>query len=311
MMRNKLIAIVGPTASGKTSLGISLAVRLNGEIVSADSVQVYRGMDIGSAKPSAEEQSIVPHHMIDVVTPDAPYNVSLFSYQARQTIKDIHARNKLPIVVGGTGLYVSAILRDMNFTDSKPDYAYRAQLEQIARQNGNAALHAMLREKDEASALAIHPNNKKRVIRALEIYHQSGQRMSEQNGRIHDRPIQYDATVIGLDVQREILYQRIDQRADEMLQAGLLHEVKVLTKEYGLDCIAFSALGYQQLIQYLKAEIAYDDAVAMIKRETRRFSKRQMTWFKRDPLVRWVQAGERGGACIEDQIMDILRIKEC
>lgn len=288
-MKEPLLIITGPTAVGKTALSVQLAGALNGEIISADSMQVYRRMDIGSAKITRQEMEGIPHHLIDILEPDQEFNVVMFQKLAKQAMEEIRSRNRLPILVGGTGFYIQALLYDIDFTETKEDGAYRKQLELLALKEGPGALHALLEKADPASASVIHEHNMRRVIRALEFNRQTGQKISEHNEKERQKESPYDFLYYVLTTDRPALYQRIDRRVDQMLAAGLLEEVKELL-EAGLDrtMVSMQGLGYKELLDYLEGRYSLSDAVQILKRDTRHFAKRQLTWFKRERDVRWL-----------------------
>ena len=313
--RPPLLILTGPTAVGKTALSIALAKAVDGEIISADSMQVYRHMDIGSAKITKAEMRGVPHHLIDVLEPWEDFNVVIFQRLCKQAIKDIYDRGKLPILVGGTGFYIQAVLRDIAFTESGEDSAYRAELEQFAEQNGDAALHEQLRLVDAPSADAIPAGNRKRVIRALEYFHLTGEQISQHNERERRRPNAYNACYFVLTDDRERLYQRIEQRVDTMLEQGLVEEVKAL-KQMGCrrGQTAMQGLGYKEILDYLDGACTLEEAVTLIKRDTRHFAKRQLTWFGREQDVIWLdrtQFSAEDGETQEEKILQkMLRIVE-
>lgn len=284
--KRKLVVLTGPTAVGKTELSISLAQTISGEIISADSVQVYRDMNIGSAKITAKEMNGVRHHLIDILCPEEPFNVAEFKRHAASAIEDITSRGNIPIIVGGTGFYIQAVLKDVDFTENQDD-GYRSTLEQLAREKGAGYLHDMLKQEDMASAEAIHENNVKRVIRALEYKHQTGRPISEHNQTEAEKGSPYNFAYFVLNCNRELLYQRIDKRVDMMLDEGLLDEVKMLCQKYDIrsELVSMQALGYKEMYSYLMGEISLDEAVYRIKRDTRHFAKRQLTWFKREQDV--------------------------
>lgn len=280
----KIVCIVGPTASGKTRLGIELCKRLCGEVVSADSMQIYRGMDIGTAKPSLEERQGVVHHLFDVVSPMESYSVSRFVEDASAAIADIAARGKLPVVVGGTGLYIDALLRGGGFAEYDEDY--RQKLMKKAPEE----LLSMLQKVDPESAARLHIHDVKRICRALEIYHLSGKTIGEHNELTQKAPPRYDACMIGLSCRdRAVLYARIEKRIDEMIEAGLLDEIHAL-QEAGIsrDATSMQAIGYKELFSAVRGEEALSDAVSRLKQATRRLAKRQLTWFRRDPRIQWL-----------------------
>ncbi len=289
----KLIIIAGPTASGKSAAAVALAKRCSGSIISADSMQVYRGMDIGSAKVTAEEMQGIPHYLIDIVNPDEEWNVVRFQSMAQRAAEEITAEGRLPMVVGGTGFYIQSLLYGIDFTETKEDISYREELRKLAEEKGPEALHGLLAEKDPASAAAIHPNNVKRVIRALEYARETGGPISEHNARERLREPVFDAVYYVLTMNRERLYRRIDARVDAMMEKGLLEEVRRL-EEAGFSSkdVSMQGLGYKQLLQHLEGECSLEDAVSQIKLQTRHFAKRQLTWFKRERNVVWVDMDE-------------------
>lgn len=288
-MKRPLIILTGPTAVGKTSLSLSLAKELDGEIVSADSMQVYRYMDIGTAKIREEERQGIPHHLIDVLDPWEDFNVVRFQKMAREALEEIWERGHIPIVTGGTGFYIQALLYDIHFTENNEDSSLRKDLENYARENGAEALHSRLEEVDEKAASQIHFNNVKRVIRALEFYYQTGKKISEHNEEERKRTSPYDSKYFVLNDEREHLYARINQRVDLMMEEGLVEEVQKL-KEMGCDStmVSMQGLGYKEILSYLEGECTLDEAVYKIKRDTRHFAKRQITWFKRERDVIWL-----------------------
>ncbi|MBQ6541367.1 MAG: tRNA (adenosine(37)-N6)-dimethylallyltransferase MiaA [Lachnospiraceae bacterium] len=284
-----LIVIAGPTAVGKTAASVRLAEWIGGEIVSADSMQVYRGMDIGSAKASLAERRGIPHHLLDIVDPSENFSVARYQKYAYEALQDIQSRGKIPILVGGTGFYIQAVLYGIDFTKEDNDPLYRAYLYRIAEEEGPDALYRMLLETDPESALSIPSHNVKRVARALEFYHDTGLRMSEHNARQRMKESPFDYRYFVLYTERSRLYERIGVRVDEMLEKGLLSEVKGL-RERGMteDMTSMHAIGYRQLFAYLDGRNSYDEAVENIKRETRRYAKRQLTWFRREKNARFV-----------------------
>lgn len=288
-LNKNLIILTGPTAVGKTDLSIKLAKLVNGEIISADSIQVYRHLDIGSAKITSEEMDGVRHHLIDVLDPKESFNIATFKAMADEAIADIYSRGKLPIITGGTGFYIQSVLYDVDFTENEDD-GYRNELEALSKCKGAEYLHNMLREIDPVSADAIHANNVKRVIRALEFYHQTGQLISEHNKVESAKSSPYNFAYFVLNIDRKVLYDRIDKRVDIMLEQGLLQEVKFLKNELGLskDLVSMQGLGYKEILRYLDGEITLEEAVYILKRDTRHFAKRQLTWFKREKDVTWV-----------------------
>ena len=289
MDRKPLIILAGPTAVGKTSLSIRLAKETGGEIISADSMQVYRHMDIGSAKITKEEMEGVPHYLVDVLEPEEEFNVVRFQQMAKEAAERIWEKGKIPLVVGGTGFYIQALLYDIDFTENDGDESYRRQLEQKASdEEGASELYEMLKTVDPKAAQEIHPRNIKRIIRALEFYHQTGKKISEHNETQRQRESPYNYAYFVLTDERSRLYERIDRRVDLMIEQGLLDEVRYL-KERGVrkDSTAMQGLGYKELYAYLEGEYPLDEAVRIIKRDTRHFAKRQLTWFKRERDVIW------------------------
>ena len=291
--KTPLIILTGPTAVGKTALSVKLAEKAGGEIISADSMQVYRHMDIGSAKIRPEEMEGIPHHLIDILEPWEEFNVTVFQRAAKEAITQIRSRDHIPILAGGTGFYIQAVLYDIDFTENAEDTAIREALEKTAREKGAEYLHQMLREADPQSAAQIHANNIKRVVRALEYYMQTGQRISEHNEQERGRPSAYNACYFVLNDHREAVYERIDRRVDQMLADGLLKEVQAL-REMGCtkDMVSMQGLGYKELLGYLDGEYDLDQAVYLIKRDTRHFAKRQLTWFRRERDVIWLNRQE-------------------
>ena len=287
-MSDKLICIVGPTASGKTSFAVSLAQRAGGEIISADSMQIYKKMDIGTAKPDKTEMRGIKHYMIDEISPFESFSVNEFVIRAKKYIKEIISKNKIPILVGGTGLFVSSLIDNISFVEAETDPELRKELERKAAEEGNGYLHDMLMKIDPESAARIHPNNLKRVIRAIEIYKTSGITMTEQNRRSKEEPSPYDLCMMGLNGPREYIYERINKRVDMMLENGLIREVEEL-KALGLDLSynSMQGIGYKETFSYLSGEMTRDELSETIKRESRRYAKRQMTWFQRDKRIKW------------------------
>lgn len=288
-----LVIVTGPTAVGKTSLSVELARRIGGEIVSADSMQVYRGMDIGSAKVTKEEMQGIPHYLIDEFEPMDEFHVVKFQGLAKRYIREIHSRGKIPILVGGTGFYIQAVLYDVDFTENGEDDSYRESLQRLAESKGPERLHEMLREVDPVSAEMIHANNIKRVIRALEFYHETGQRISEHNEAERQKESPYNFAYFVLNDERERLYRNIDLRVDAMMEQGLLDEVRAL-KAAGCtrEMVSMQGLGYKELLDYLAGEYSLEEAVRVLKRDTRHFAKRQLTWFRRERDVIWVDKGQ-------------------
>ena len=288
-MKQPLIILTGPTAVGKTALSVRLAKALDGEIISADSMQIYRRMDIGSAKVTKEEMEGVPHHLIDCLEPWQECSVSVFQELAKEAVKDIASRKKVPIVAGGTGFYIQALLYDIDFKETQEDTQIRRELDEIGKEKGAEFLHGLLREVDPESAEAIHPNNRKRVIRALEYYRQTGEKISVHNETERQKDSPYDFFYYVLTTDRPALYERIDRRVDEMMEAGLVDEVKKL-REMGCfrEMVSMQGLGYKEIMDYLDGKCSLEEAVYILKRDTRHFAKRQLTWFRRERDVRWL-----------------------
>ena len=286
MNKNKLLIISGPTAVGKTESSLTLAKKLNGEIINADSMQVYKGMDIGTAKLPENEREGIPHHLFDIVEPTIDYDVATYASEVKKVIADIHKRGKLPMLVGGTGFYIQAVLYDIDFNSQPPDEDYRKELAEIASKNGNDHLFEMLKKVDPESCEIIHKNNTKRVIRALEYYHTTGEKISIHNKKQREKPSPYDFHYAVLTLPREVLYERIDKRVDIMMEAGLVDEVKTLMASgVSRDNTSMQGLGYKEIAAYLESECSLDEAVNILKRDTRHFAKRQLTWFKREREV--------------------------
>lgn len=295
MEKKPLVILTGPTAVGKTALSIALAKAIGGEIVSADSMQVYKYMDIGSAKIRPQEMEGVPHYLVDILDPREPFNIVTFQQLAKKAMESIYANGHIPILVGGTGFYIQSVVRDITFTDQDDDPSYRSYCEEIVREKGANALHGMLEEVDPEAAGAIHPNNSKRVIRALEYYHITGERISLHNIREGEKASPYSCAYFVLNDDRARLYEKIDLRVEQMLADGLVDEVKQLEK---MGCqremVSMQGLGYKEILDYLHGLISYEEAVYRIKRDTRHFAKRQITWFKREKDVIWVNKPDYG-----------------
>ncbi|MBD5527931.1 MAG: tRNA (adenosine(37)-N6)-dimethylallyltransferase MiaA [Lachnospiraceae bacterium] len=301
-----LIVLTGPTAVGKTALSIKLAKEVGGEILSADSMQVYRGMDIGSAKIRPEEMQGVPHHLIDVLEPDQEFNVVVFQRLCRQALEGIYGRGHIPILTGGTGFYIQAVLRDIDFTENPENTDYRRQLEQLASEKGSQVLHEMLKEVDPEAAQAIHSHNVKRMIRALEFYRLTGQKISEHNEREAERPSPYRYCYFVLSDDRETLYRRIEERVDRMLEEGLVEEVRgLMDRGCHRDMVSMQGLGYKEILDFLAGEITLEEAVYRIKIGTRHFAKRQLTWFRRESDVIWLNKPDYGYD--EEKILAVIR----
>ncbi|MDE7332122.1 MAG: tRNA (adenosine(37)-N6)-dimethylallyltransferase MiaA [Lachnospiraceae bacterium] len=302
---NRLIILTGPTAVGKTALSIRLAKRIKGEIVSADSMQVYKHMDIGSAKITGEEMDGVPHHLINILEPDEEFNVFRFKSLAREALKGIYGRGHIPILTGGTGFYIQALLYDIDFSSEEDHSLIRARLEETGREKGSLYLHARLMETDPASAESIHPNNLKRIIRALEFYQLTGTPISAHNQKQREKKAFYNACYFVLNDHRDTLYRKIEKRVDEMMEAGLVAEVESLRKMGCCkDMVSMQGLGYKEILSCLEGDCTLEEAVALIKRDTRRFAKRQLTWFRRERDVIWVNKPDF--AYDDDRILDFM-----
>jgi len=280
----RVVCVVGPTASGKTRLAAELARGLHGEVVSCDSVQVFKELDIGSAKPTPDETLGIPHHMIDVVEPETPFSAADYAKRASECVSDIASRGKVPVIAGGTGLYFTSLIDPPGFSPAGADAGYRRELREKA--DNGADLHAMLMKADPETASRLHRNDERRIIRALEVFHMTGKPLSSFHGNPGEAP--YEPIIFGLDAKdRAFLYGRIDRRVEKMMEDGLLSEVESLYKANRLGPTAGKAIGYRQLVLYLEGKCSLDEAVALIKRETRRYAKRQLTWFRRDERIRW------------------------
>ena len=304
-MKRPMIILAGPTAVGKTAASIRLAKAVGGEIISADSMQVYRHMDIGSAKIRPEEMEGVPHYLVDVLEPEEDFNVVRFQQMAKAAAEEIYARGRIPIAAGGTGFYIQALLYDIDFTENDGDSSFRRKLEKTAEEKGGEYLHALLQEADPEAALQIHPHNIKRMIRALEFHHQTGGKISEHNETEREKESPYNFAYFVLTDDRSCLYDRIDRRVDLMMEEGLLDEVRFL-KERGVrrDSTAMQGLGYKELYAFLDGEYPLEEAVRIIKRDTRHFAKRQLTWFKRERDVIWADKSVIGQD--DDAVIDFI-----
>ena len=295
-MKRPLIILTGPTAVGKTKAAIGLAKAINGEIISADSMQVYKYMDIGSAKIRPEEMCGVRHYLVDELEPDEEFNVVRFQTMAKQAMEEIYAKGKIPILVGGTGFYIQAVLYDIDFqANNDEDNTYRTELETLAKEKGASYLHDMLAHVDEESARDIHENNVKKVIRALEYFHQTGQKISEHNAKERQKESPYNAVYFVLNDDRKHLYERINLRVDQMFEEGLVEEVTGLkARGYKKEMVSMQGLGYKEVFDYLNGDSTLEEALEIIKRDTRHFAKRQITWFKRERDVVWVDKKQFG-----------------
>ena len=290
-MQPKLVVITGPTASGKTALGVMLAQRLGGEVVSADSMQIYRGMDIGTAKPTPEEMQGVPHHMIDIADPTENYSVSRYAAEATACVDDILARGKLPIVVGGTGLYIDSLIAGRTFADGTADTALRQELSERYDEIGGEGLLGELRKFDPERAAKLHPADKKRIVRAMEVYILTGKTITQHNLETQAIPPRYRPVWLGLDYSdRAVLYRRIDLRVDKMLEDGLLDEIRaLLALGVSPKATAMQAIGYKEFFGYLNGACTLDEAAALCKQRSRNYAKRQLTWFRRNPDIHWLR----------------------
>lgn len=294
-MKRPLVILTGPTAVGKTKASIGLAKEIGGEIISADSMQVYRHMDIGSAKITASEMQGVKHHLIDVLDPEEEFHVAKFQELAKKAAEEIYLAGHIPIVAGGTGFYIQALLYDIDFSKGDENKKYREEMMQAALVKGPEYVHGLLRKADPKSADTIHPNNIKRVVRALEYYHQTGERISVHNETQQKRTSPYQSAYFVLNDERSHLYERIDRRVDQMLDYGLVEEVKALkTMGYTRELVSMQGLGYKEILAYLEGECTLEEAVYTIKRDTRHFAKRQITWFKRERDVIWLNKQDYG-----------------
>lgn len=285
---NQVIVIVGPTASGKTSLSIELAKILNGEIISADSMQIYKYMDIGTAKPAVDEMEGIKHYLIDEVLPSEEFNVVKYKELATKYIEEIFAKGKQPIIVGGTGLYISSLINNINFSETECDWELRETLQKEADEFGPQYIHDKLKSVDPVAAENIHPNNTKRVIRALEVYNQTEKPLSYHNENSRSIPSKYKFILIGLNMDRQKLYERINRRVDIMLKECLVDEVKnLINMGFANSMISMQGIGYKEIISYLNNENSYEETIETIKRDSRRYAKRQLTWFKRIINIQW------------------------
>ena len=288
-MKKNLVIITGPTASGKSAAAIETAKILNGEIVSADSMQIYKYMDIGSAKVTIDEMQGIPHYMIDIVEPDFDFSVALYREMAGKYIDDITARGKLPIVTGGTGLYINSLTYPLDFTDADEDLEYREHLYSLSKEYGNVYIHEMLKDIDIKTYERLHPNDIKRIVRALEVYKLTGKTMTEYNEMAKDMDIEFNLAYIGLAMNRQKLYDRINKRVDVMFDNGLIDEVKKLKEMgYNKSMNSMQGIGYKELFDYLNGIYSLDEVKDIIKQSSRRYAKRQITWFKRDKRIYWI-----------------------
>ena len=286
--KQKVIVICGPTASGKTALSIELAKKINGEIVSADSMQIYKDMDIGTAKPTKEEMGEIQHYLLDFVSPEERYSVAQYKQDAKKAIKEIINKGKTPIIVGGTGLYVDSLIYEIEYNDIKLDEEYRKKLEKIAEEQGLEELYKKAVEIDPEAMKKISLNDKKRIMRVLEIYHSTGKTKTEQEKESRKNPVEYDYRVFAINWDREILYERINKRVDIMVDQGLIEEVKEILNKYDTFPTAMQGLGYKEVVDYLNGAYTKEEMIEKIKLETRRYAKRQLTWFRKNKQTIWL-----------------------
>lgn len=304
---NRLIAIVGPTAVGKTKFSIEIAKRLNGEIISGDSMQVYKGMDIGTAKVTKEEAQGIPHHLINILSPNETFNASIFKSLAEKAYEKIISKNKLPILAGGTGLYVNGFLYDYQFSKSTSVSLYRKKLEDEASQNGLESLYQKLLEISPNATYFISKNDKLRIIRALEVYYSTGKIYFDKNNMKNNYRPRFNLSYIGLNMNREELYQRINLRVDKMLEAGLIEEVMMLlSKGFDKNLIGLQAIGYKEIIKYLDKQTSLNEAIELIKKNSRNFAKRQLTWFRRDPNIHWIEIDNKKDSDVLNEMYSII-----
>lgn len=298
-----ILVLAGPTASGKTALAVDACLEFGGEVISADSMQVYRGMDIGTAKPSAAEQRGIPHHLVDLVSPDEPFSVADWQACARQAVADILSRGRLPVVAGGTGLYVNSLVHNLAFSEAVANPAYRLKMKELAEAEGVEAVHALLSARDPESAASIHPNNLVRVIRALEIHHETGETMAVHLKRSRMEPSPWRFVLIGLLPQRQLLYDRINRRVDMMMAAGLPGEVRgLLESGYGTSLQSMQGIGYKELAAHFSGSSTLEEAVEQIRQNTRNYAKRQITWFSRLDGLQWMDPVQSGTDSLLEQV---------
>ena len=293
MQKEKVIVICGPTASGKTALSIELAKKINGEIVSCDSMQIYKEMNIGTAKPTKEEMQGIKHYLIDFVSPDERYSVADYKKDAKKAIKEILAKGKTPIIVGGTGLYVDSLIYEIEYQEIEFDENYRKELEKQAEENGLEELYERAKKIDSEAIEKISKNDKKRILRILEIYHATGKNKTEQEKESRKKEVEYDYKVYALDWEREKLYERINKRVDMMIEQGLIEEVKKIYQKYEKFPTAMQGLGYKEVVEYLEGKTTKEEMIEKIKQESRRYAKRQITWFKRYKNAIWLDGEDQ------------------
>ena len=292
MQKNKVIVICGPTASGKTALSIELAKQIHGEIVSCDSMQIYQDMNIGTAKPTPEEMQGIQHYLIGYVSPEQRYSVADYKADAKKAIKEIIKKGKMPIVVGGTGLYLDSLIYEIGYQDIKLDEEYRKKLEEEVEEKGLEALYERAKQIDATAIEKISPNDKKRILRILEIYHATGKTKTEQEIESRKKEVEYDYKVYALDWDRQTLYDRINKRVDMMIEQGLIEEVKQILDKYDTFPTAMQGLGYKEVVEYLEKKLTKEEMIEKIKMETRRYAKRQLTWFRKNKQTIWLNAAD-------------------
>lgn len=300
MQKEKVVVICGPTASGKTALSIELAKKINGEIISSDSMQIYKDMTIGTAKPTVEEMQGIKHYLIDFVSPDERYSVADYKKDAKKAIKEIIEKGKTPIIVGGTGLYVDSLIYEIEYPNIEFDEQYRNSLEKQVEEKGLEELYQRAKEIDPQAIEKISKNDKKRILRILEIYHATGKNKTEQEKKSREKEVEYDYKVYALNWEREKLYERIDKRVDIMIEQGLIEEVKEVYNKYEKFPTAMQGLGYKEVVQYLENELTKEEMIEKIKQETRRYAKRQLTWFRKNKQTIWLNA--------QDEIQNNIKI---
>ena len=305
MQKNKVIVICGPTASGKTALSIALAKQINGEIVSCDSMQIYKDMDIGTAKPTTEEMQGIKHYLIGYVSPEERYSVADYKIDAKKAIKEIIEKGKMPIVVGGTGLYLDSLIYEIEYQDIKLDEEYRKKLEKEVEEKGLKELYEKAKQIDEKAIEKISPNDKKRILRILEIYHATGKTKTEQEIESRKKEVEYDYKVYALNWDRQKLYDRINKRVDIMIEQGLIEEVKQILDKYDTFPTAMQGLGYKEVVEYLEGKLTKEEMIEKIKMETRRYAKRQLTWFRKNKQTIWLNAEDRMQNNIDIILKDI------
>ena len=292
MEKQKVIVICGPTASGKTALSIELAKKVNGEIVSCDSMQIYKEMDIGTAKPTVEEMQGIKHYMIGIISPNERYSVADYKKDAKKAIREILNKGKVPIVVGGTGLYIDSLIYEIEYQDIEFDKEYREHLEKEVKEKGLEELYNVAKEIDPEAIEKISKNDKKRILRILEIYHATGENKTEQERKSRQKEVEYDYKVYALNMDREKLYDRINKRVDKMIEEGLIQEVEKIYKKYNDFPTAMQGLGYKEVVEYLEGKLTKEEMIEKIKQETRRYAKRQLTWFRKNKQTIWLDVGK-------------------